>query len=377
MEAPVKRSPPHQQPQQSQAPQPTSSNVAAVEEGATSMGQHQQQIQPPSARITTAMSTTEISNVDRKLLLLEKFASLLGTGRTTTNENDITTLLSNKVSNDDIVLMIPSLDLQLSNTSSSSSEGGSSTIPNNNNNDILPQMGAHSTMSAMTSISASANTNDNIPLESMLTDPDETMQNSATTTSQQQQQQRPDMDASILKMATTRTSSDSGRQGPPKISDSSSDTGTTLAQHNIGTQTSWTKSTIRYASNAVGTNINNSFTKLYNSRLRTWTLLLLRHSLKQSTTTSSSSSSTTTSGTNIHHNESRTKLLCMLNTKIQISSNELYYKTLPLPDAAKNAKPIDSDIILPLLFEVVLHLSIQDKPEKIILRAPGTISGIF
>jgi hypothetical protein len=65
----------------------------------------------------------------------------------------------------------------------------------------------------------------------------------------------------------------------------------------------------------------------------------------------------------------------MLNAKINIQSHEFSYRTLPLPEAAKNAKPLDSDIILPLLFEVTLNICIQEKTEKVILRAPGTISG--
>jgi hypothetical protein len=133
-----------------------------------------------------------------------------------------------------------------------------------------------------------------------------------------------------------------------------------VTPQDIGKQTSWTKSTLPYTYSAVGTNITESFTTLFNARLRAWTLILLRHSLATGST------------------DSRTKLLGLLQVQIGTTTvHEFAYRTLPLPDAAKNAKPIDSDIILPLLFEVTLNLSIQGKTEKVTLRAPGTISGMM
>jgi len=123
-------------------------------------------------------------------------------------------------------------------------------------------------------------------------------------------------------------------------------------------KTSWTKSTVVYASHAVATNASEFFSKLIDSRLRAWTLLLLRHSLSTG------------------DSQSRTRLLSMLSASIQVKKAETNFKTLALPEsAARQAN--DADVILPLLFEVVLHLTIQEKPVQITLRAPGTISGMF
>jgi hypothetical protein len=239
--------------------------------------------------------------------VLEKFASLLGTkGRqqdivsSSTRMKELTSLLSPSTGDDDIVLTVPSLDLRLT-------EG------ERGKNDILPEVGAH--------FSASD-------------------KNSGTASTSAGGESRPNMAASVLSLAP--------------------DDQTVIelkAAQNIGKRTSWTRSTVGYASGAVGVNISDSFTTLLNSRLRAWTLLLLRHSLS------------TGSG------ESRTRLLSMLAADIQVKSIETEFKTLPLPDAAKGAKPKDSDVILPMLFQVTLHTTIQNQPENVTLRAPGTISG--
>lgn len=119
---------------------------------------------------------------------------------------------------------------------------------------------------------------------------------------------------------------------------------------------SWTKSTVPYASSAVCANLSRSFKTLLNSRLRAWTLLLLRHSLS----TGSS--------------ESRSQLLGMLSAKIEIVETEVTFKTLTLPEEAVGIKPKDSDAVLPLLFEASIKISIQGKQERVVLKAPGTIS---
>ena len=254
-----------------------------------------------------SVSTNSDTDVSNKTALLEKFTSFLGTksretGAVTSNRlKEMGRLLSTSTGDDQVVLVLPSLDLRLT-------EGGEQ-----GKNELLPQMGEHA-MSSESDGKKSSESADNST--------------------------RPSMDASVLSLASDKL-----------------DIIEPIAAENIGKQTSWTRSTLSYASLAVSTNVSDSFTTLLNSRLRAWTLILLRHSLA------------TGSG------ESRSKLLSMLGAVIQVDSTESKYQTLPLPDDAKGAKPKDSDIILPLLFEVSLHLSIQGKPEKVILRAPGTISG--
>lgn len=124
----------------------------------------------------------------------------------------------------------------------------------------------------------------------------------------------------------------------------------------LGSITSWTRSTLVYAPQAVSKNISSSFSSLVVSRVRAWTLLLLRHSL----TTGDAAS--------------RTRLLCMLSSNIEIQSITTTFKTLPLPDSAKSHVK-EADVILPLLFEAHLIVSIQGKMDAVFLRAPGTIAG--
>jgi hypothetical protein len=128
------------------------------------------------------------------------------------------------------------------------------------------------------------------------------------------------------------------------------------AAQSLGSMTSWTKSSVVYASTAVSENVANSFASLVDSRVRAWTLLLLRHSL----TTGDSAS--------------RSRLLSMLSSIIKVNSAETAFKTLPLPDSASH-QPKEADVILPLLLEVDLQISIQSQNDVVTLRAPGTISG--
>jgi hypothetical protein len=121
-------------------------------------------------------------------------------------------------------------------------------------------------------------------------------------------------------------------------------------------ETQWTKSTLVYASGAVSTNLVNSFSTRVDSRVRAWTLLLLKHSLSTG------------------DSESRSRLLRILAAIIKVNSADITFKTLSLPDAA-SGKPNEDEVILPLLFEAVLHITIQGRPETVTLRAPGTISG--
>lgn len=124
----------------------------------------------------------------------------------------------------------------------------------------------------------------------------------------------------------------------------------------LGTLTSWTKSSLVYAPHAINKNISGALSSLIDSRVRAWTLLLLRHSL--------------TTG----DKASRSRLLSMLSCSIKIKSTTTTFQTLPMPASARG-QPKEADAILPLLFEAQLRLSIQDKEDTMSLRAPGTIAG--
>lgn len=251
----------------------------------------------PTSNVVSSFDQNNLVSDDGKSAALRKFASFLGSqGRaaSATQVNDLSSLLSSQCQDDEVVLTVPSLDLRLAESEK-----------------VLPEVGEHSESSSSST-----------PL---LPPPGE--------------DPRLNMAASVLTHAS---------DGKAVIEQK--------AAQNIGKQTCWTRSTAPYATSAVGTNLANSFTTLLNSRVRAWTLLLLRHSLSTG------------------DSESRSRLLSMLSAKIKVKLVETEFKTLALPETAAGAKPKEADVVLPLLFEVVLHITIQDKPESVHLRAPGTIS---
>lgn len=249
---------------------------------------------PSSTRTTSSTDDCEgtvlVTAIDEsRAKVLKEFTTLLGTKASSPKDQEANALelvkyLSNSVDDDGVALMLPSLDLRLSDGDTS----------------LLPGVGETSKMA---------------------------------------EDVRQNMEASVLSRAVEEKMNVEQK-----------------AALNIGKQTSWTRSTIRYASAAVGANILESFTQLVNSRVRSWTLLLLRHSLSTG------------------DSESRARLLNILSAKIKAVSSETKFITLPLPPSAAG-KPKDADIILPLLFEARLSVAIQDKSEEVLIRAPGTVSG--
>jgi len=133
------------------------------------------------------------------------------------------------------------------------------------------------------------------------------------------------------------------------------------AAQTLGSLTSWTRSSVVYASNAISENAANSFSSLVDSRVRAWTLLLLRHSLTTGDSTS------------------RSRLLSMLASIIKVCSTETAFKAQPLPDYLANIpkEDDDPDVILPLLFEVHMKITVQSKDCTVTLRAPGTVAANF
>ena len=131
------------------------------------------------------------------------------------------------------------------------------------------------------------------------------------------------------------------------------------AAQTLGSPTFWTRSSVVYASNSISENAASSFSSLVESRVRAWTLLLLRHSL----TTGDSSS--------------RNRLLNMLASIIKVNSAQIGFKTQPLPPSVANMPKgkDDPDVILLLIAEVDLITTVHNKECTVTLKAPGTISG--
>jgi hypothetical protein len=156
----------------------------------------------------------------------------------------------------------------------------------------------------------------------------------------------PQMEASVLGVSNAADASAKAAQVEQR------------AAQSLGALSSWTKSSVAYAPTALSKNIADSFSSLVNSRVQAWTILLLRHSL----TTGDSAS--------------RSRLLTMLSSIINVISAKTAFKTLALPKSAVgHAK--EADVILPLLLEVDMQVSIQSKNDTVTLRAPGTISGKY
>lgn len=122
----------------------------------------------------------------------------------------------------------------------------------------------------------------------------------------------------------------------------------------------WTKSTVGFAPSALVNNLSQSFSRLVGSRMKAWTLLLLRHSLSTG------------------DESSRKRLLGILTAILKVESVATQFTTLSLPDSAKVHEK-EADVILPLLFGATVTVTGQDgkKDDPVTVRAPGAISANF
>eukprot|EP00531_Pseudo-nitzschia_arenysensis_P001917 CAMPEP_0116141898 /NCGR_PEP_ID=MMETSP0329-20121206/14621_1 /TAXON_ID=697910 /ORGANISM="Pseudo-nitzschia arenysensis, Strain B593" /LENGTH=519 /DNA_ID=CAMNT_0003637099 /DNA_START=97 /DNA_END=1656 /DNA_ORIENTATION=+ len=156
----------------------------------------------------------------------------------------------------------------------------------------------------------------------------------------------PKMEASVLHNAT---------EGAQKVAQVEQ-----KAAQSLGTLSSWTRSSVVYASKTIADNVANSFTSLVESRRKAWTLLLLRHSLTGDVS-------------------SRARYLSMQESTIKVDSAEIEFKPVPMsPAVANTAKSEgDPDVILPMIAEVILSIAVNSKMTTVTLRAPGTISAHF
>lgn len=243
-----------------------------------------------------------------------KFASLLGTkgamdkpkvasALSTTDPSaavrwDMMKCVSKTVKHHEVICSIPSLDIR------NPDEDGNPSLP------VLPDVGEHFSVTEQESVVVGGG--------------------------------KPHMEASVLSNAADASAK--AAQVEQK------------AAQTLGSLTSWTKSSVMYAPTAIANNVADSFSSLVDSRVRAWTLLLLRHSL----TTGDSAS--------------RSRLMTMLSSIIKVDSARTTFKALPLPESATN-QPKEADVILPLLFEVDMQVSIQNKADTVTIRAPGTVAG--
>lgn len=166
------------------------------------------------------------------------------------------------------------------------------------------------------------------------------------------------------------------------------------AARNLGRKTTWTRSSAPQAPPQLMRNLSSSFASLVDSRVRAWTLLLLRHSLSSG------------------DDASRSRLLALLATgaSINMTAMATTFQTLDLPAETKaalekerrkkrvakkgaatgegggsNAQQKENsksgeeerDVVLPLVFEAIIDVTIQGQQVTVNLRAPGTVSADF
>ena len=285
--------------------------------------------------MTAATPTPIAADENPAEKLVSKFASLLGTkalspDRTTTMASTLTSMtdsstvvgrelmkcVSKTVKHHEVICSLPSLDIQTPD------EDGNSSMP------VLPEVGEHFESDGA--------------LDSTTTSTTEKSPGGGTGSGSGGG--KPHMEASVL---------DSAAEASTKAAHVEQ-----KAAQSLGAVTSWTKSSVMYAPGAISNNVADSFSSLVDSRVRAWTLLLLRHSL-----------STGDSG-------SRSRLLSMLSSIIKVNSAKTTFRTLPLPESAAN-QPKEADVILPLLLEVDMQVSIQQQNDTVTLRAPGTVAGTY
>jgi len=128
---------------------------------------------------------------------------------------------------------------------------------------------------------------------------------------------------------------------------------------NMSEPISWTRSSVPQAPMALVRSLSLSFSSLFDSRMKAYTLLLLRHSL--------------TSG----DYNSRSRLLTLLSSSssIQIQTLSTSFESLTLPQELKIPEE-EGKVVLPLLFEASVVLSLgQNKQINLKFKSTGAIRG--
>jgi hypothetical protein len=123
---------------------------------------------------------------------------------------------------------------------------------------------------------------------------------------------------------------------------------------------SWSGESCIKAPATLARSLSIALSSVVDSRMKSCTLVLLRHSLE------------------IGDNRSRSRLLALLSTGNTISVNSVStsFSALTLPkEFESKAAAEEGKVIMPLIFEANFEIAIRGKPMKIALRNPGTIQG--
>jgi len=210
--------------------------------------------------------------------------------------------------------------------------------------------------------------------------------------------QIPVMTTSIIDLSPTNTATTNTAPLPPnpidqnKISNFNTDStdaksaspneGEHTIASSLSTPTIWTRSSFPQAPPALLRSLSSSFSSLVDSRVRAWTLFLLRHSLSSG------------------EKESRCHLLNLLATRSSIGitatvttftvlndvetvdrlREEMRKKREMVGDNGKGKrgrKTEDCDMVLPVRFESVMDVSLQGRQLTVRFSAPGTIAANY
>lgn len=276
------------------------------------------------ARPTPNEDDDAIQLLQRRTEVVNRFAAALSGSRP--SQTAIAKFFSPRLNKDSIALTIPSLELELPTNDEKEK-----------NKTLLPTIGEHHDSS------------------SSIGDESAGLSFAVVSDEQQQPPPRPSMTASVL--SHQHASLDGGNSTKNDVTDPAA------AQASISRPISWTQSTLAYAAAAVSSNLAQSFQYLTDSRLKSWTIVVLHHSLSTGSA------------------QSRSRLMRIVSTKIQVHNSSsgpaVQFKTLPLPASAQGLKPKDADCILPLLFEVEVNAgtaAAATAAQPVLLRCPGTIS---
>uniref|UniRef100_A0A7S2S7C4 Uncharacterized protein n=1 Tax=Eucampia antarctica TaxID=49252 RepID=A0A7S2S7C4_9STRA len=177
------------------------------------------------------------------------------------------------------------------------------------------------------------------------------------------------------------------------------------AARNLGAESKWTPSSVSQAPSAMLRSMASSFSSLVDSRVRAWTLLLLRHSLSSGDEESrsrllallatSSRIDLTAIVTSfkvlefapkdksiLDEYKRKEEELKQLRQKLKQQSNELKITMNQMSEDTVVAPPQEEkedkfDAILPLIFESTIDVTIEGQKLTVNLRAPGTVSAKF
>jgi len=180
----------------------------------------------------------------------------------------------------------------------------------------------------------------------------------------------PAMVASVLNLAdaTTRVASAKAADNSSSRSNGTLNIDLEVSAQHLEFAKEFTRDTVSEAPGALRSNFQKSMTTLVQTRVRAWTLLLLRQSLSS------------------NDDASRQRYLSLLqaSSSWHVAATDLQFRALSFQNPQQADPCIDeedsekeADMILPLLLEATLDVGIKGHEMTVCIRAAGTISANF